>query len=212
MTDRWTPASWRDRPAKHMPADYPDPAAFARVEAELRRMPPLVFAGEARRLKAPAGRRRRGQGLPAAGRRLRRELQGVRRRQHPRHLPPDPADGGGADLRRRQAGGEGRPHRRPVRQAALGAHRDHRRRHPAVLPRRQHQRHGVRRRPRARPIRSGCSRPTASRRVDAEPAARLRRRRLRRPAQHPPLDPGLRRRQPAGRALPRAGRQDLREP
>ena len=48
--------------------------------------------------------------------------------------------------------------------------------------------------------------------VDAEPAARLRRRRLRRPAQHPPLDPGLRRGQPAGRALPRTGRQDLRDP
>ena len=51
MTDRWTPASWRARPAKHIPADYPDPDALARVEGELRRMPPLVFAGEARRLK-----------------------------------------------------------------------------------------------------------------------------------------------------------------
>ena len=52
MTHRWTPASWRERPAKHIPTDYPDPAALARVEGELRRMPPLVFAGEARRLKA----------------------------------------------------------------------------------------------------------------------------------------------------------------
>ncbi len=52
MTDRWTPASWRALTARHMPADYPDPAALARVETELRRMPPLVFAGEARRLKA----------------------------------------------------------------------------------------------------------------------------------------------------------------
>jgi 3-deoxy-7-phosphoheptulonate synthase len=50
-TDRWTPAAWRARPAKHIPADYADPAALARVEDELRRMPPLVFAGEARRLK-----------------------------------------------------------------------------------------------------------------------------------------------------------------
>ena len=50
-TERWTPQSWRTRPARHLPADYPDPAALTRVEDELRRMPPLVFAGEARRLK-----------------------------------------------------------------------------------------------------------------------------------------------------------------
>ena len=24
MTDRWTPQSWRDKPAKHVPSDYPD--------------------------------------------------------------------------------------------------------------------------------------------------------------------------------------------
>ncbi len=46
------------------------------------------------------------------------------RRQHPRLLPRLPADGGGADLRRRLAGGEGRPHRRPVRQAALRRRRE----------------------------------------------------------------------------------------
>jgi 3-deoxy-7-phosphoheptulonate synthase len=55
MTDRWTPQSWRSKPAKHVPADYPDDAALERVEAELRRMPPLVFAGEARRLKSLLG-------------------------------------------------------------------------------------------------------------------------------------------------------------
>jgi len=53
--DRWTPASWRSLPAKHVPDDYPDAAALARAEAELRRMPPLVFAGEARRLKQLLG-------------------------------------------------------------------------------------------------------------------------------------------------------------
>ena len=51
MSDRWTPSSWRTKPALHIPADYPDAAALTRVEAELRKMPPLVFAGEARRLK-----------------------------------------------------------------------------------------------------------------------------------------------------------------
>jgi 3-deoxy-7-phosphoheptulonate synthase len=33
-----------------MPTDYPDMAELARVEDELRAMPPLVFAGEARKL------------------------------------------------------------------------------------------------------------------------------------------------------------------
>jgi 3-deoxy-7-phosphoheptulonate synthase len=50
--DRWTPSSWRSKPAKHLPTDYPDPAALERTEQTLRRMPPLVFAGEARQLKA----------------------------------------------------------------------------------------------------------------------------------------------------------------
>ena len=48
---RWTPSSWRDRPATQLP-DYPDAAALARATAELSGMPPLVFAGEARRLKS----------------------------------------------------------------------------------------------------------------------------------------------------------------
>jgi len=55
MTQRWSPASWRERPARHIPADYPDPGQVTRVEHELRRMPPLVFAGEARRLKSLLG-------------------------------------------------------------------------------------------------------------------------------------------------------------
>ncbi len=52
MTEHWTPASWRSKPARHIPSDYPDLAELSRVETELRRMPPLVFAGEARRLKS----------------------------------------------------------------------------------------------------------------------------------------------------------------
>ncbi|MDP3852278.1 class II 3-deoxy-7-phosphoheptulonate synthase [Phenylobacterium sp.] len=55
MTEHWTPASWRKKPAKHLPTDYPDPAALAGVEQTLRGMPPLVFAGEARRLKSLLG-------------------------------------------------------------------------------------------------------------------------------------------------------------
>ena len=55
MTEHWTPASWRAKPAKHLPEDYPDLAALSAVEQTLRRMPPLVFAGEARRLKGLLG-------------------------------------------------------------------------------------------------------------------------------------------------------------
>ncbi|MFN3514028.1 MAG: class II 3-deoxy-7-phosphoheptulonate synthase [Phenylobacterium sp.] len=55
MTEHWTPASWRKKPAKHLPTDYPDPAAVSRVEQTLRAMPPLVFAGEARQLKGLLG-------------------------------------------------------------------------------------------------------------------------------------------------------------
>ncbi|MDB5441542.1 MAG: phospho-2-dehydro-3-deoxyheptonate aldolase [Caulobacteraceae bacterium] len=52
MTERWTPSSWRSKPAKHIPSDYPAPEAVTEVEAQLRRLPPLVFAGEARALKS----------------------------------------------------------------------------------------------------------------------------------------------------------------
>jgi len=52
MAQKWTPAGWRNRPAKHIPADYPDPAKLAAIEDALRDYPPLVFAGEARNLKA----------------------------------------------------------------------------------------------------------------------------------------------------------------
>ena len=47
----WSPSSWRDRPARHQPA-WPDPDAAAAVRGRLAKMPPLVFAGEARGLTA----------------------------------------------------------------------------------------------------------------------------------------------------------------
>ncbi len=47
----WTPESWRACPIKQVPS-YPDAAKLASMEARLTRFPPLVFAGEARRLKA----------------------------------------------------------------------------------------------------------------------------------------------------------------
>ena len=47
----WTPDSWRDCPIRQVPA-YPDPDKLAAMEARIGKYPPLVFAGEARRLKA----------------------------------------------------------------------------------------------------------------------------------------------------------------
>ncbi|HEX4262199.1 MAG TPA: 3-deoxy-7-phosphoheptulonate synthase, partial [Acetobacteraceae bacterium] len=48
---QWTPDSWRTRPVRQAPS-YPDPTRLAETEARLRGYPPLVFAGEARRLRA----------------------------------------------------------------------------------------------------------------------------------------------------------------
>jgi len=47
----WTPSSWRDFPIKQQPT-YVDEEALKSVEAELSSYPPLIFAGEARTLKA----------------------------------------------------------------------------------------------------------------------------------------------------------------
>src|SRR5262245_25512617 len=51
MSEKWTPATWRGRPIEQAPV-YPDLEALAAVEARLTTYPPLVFAGEARKLKA----------------------------------------------------------------------------------------------------------------------------------------------------------------
>jgi 3-deoxy-7-phosphoheptulonate synthase len=51
MAERWTPDTWRAKTIRQAP-DYPDITAVETVEATLRNFPPLVFAGEARRLKA----------------------------------------------------------------------------------------------------------------------------------------------------------------
>ena len=55
MASTWSPNSWRGFPILQVP-DYPDPARLAAVEAELASFPPLVFAGEAQRLKKALGR------------------------------------------------------------------------------------------------------------------------------------------------------------
>ncbi len=51
----WSPHSWRDKPICQAP-EYPDRTALAATEAELRALPPLIFAGEARALRSDLAR------------------------------------------------------------------------------------------------------------------------------------------------------------
>ncbi|WP_414900080.1 class II 3-deoxy-7-phosphoheptulonate synthase [Sphingomonas flavalba] len=51
MAAKWTPDSWTTHEARQLPT-YPDAAALRAATAELGSYPPLVFAGEARDLKA----------------------------------------------------------------------------------------------------------------------------------------------------------------
>ena len=58
----WEPDSWRRRAAAHQP-DWPDATELTQVTDELRRMPPLVFAGEARSLRESLAAVSRGDGF-----------------------------------------------------------------------------------------------------------------------------------------------------
>ncbi|WP_395697080.1 class II 3-deoxy-7-phosphoheptulonate synthase [Methylocella sp.] len=53
--ENWSPSSWRSKPIEQSPV-YPDAAALAEVERQLAGFPPLVFAGEARKLKRMLGK------------------------------------------------------------------------------------------------------------------------------------------------------------
>ncbi|MDX6492605.1 MAG: 3-deoxy-7-phosphoheptulonate synthase, partial [Gaiellaceae bacterium] len=50
----WSPTSWRDLPARHQP-EWPDESRAASAREKLAKLPPLVFAGEARALVAALG-------------------------------------------------------------------------------------------------------------------------------------------------------------
>src|SRR5438105_13854864 len=54
MSATWTPSSWRARPADQQP-EWPDEGRLDDVLKRLAALPPLVFAGEARRLTAALG-------------------------------------------------------------------------------------------------------------------------------------------------------------
>ena len=66
MTKAWSKSDWRNKPRVQMP-DYPDTDALNAVEAQLRQYPPLVFAGEARRLREELARASRGEAFLLQG-------------------------------------------------------------------------------------------------------------------------------------------------
>jgi 3-deoxy-7-phosphoheptulonate synthase len=62
----WQKSDWRKKPRVQMP-DYTDADALHTVEAQLSKYPPLVFAGEARRLKTELGAASRGEAFLLQG-------------------------------------------------------------------------------------------------------------------------------------------------
>ena len=64
--DYWSPASWRRKPIEQVP-DYADQTALAEVERQLAGFPPLVFAGEARKLKRMLGKAAAGEAFLLQG-------------------------------------------------------------------------------------------------------------------------------------------------
>jgi 3-deoxy-7-phosphoheptulonate synthase len=66
MVERWTPDGWRKKPIQQVP-DYPDQRALGETEKLLATFPPLVFAGEARKLKKELARVARGQAFLLQG-------------------------------------------------------------------------------------------------------------------------------------------------
>ncbi len=66
MTKAWTKTDWRALPRVQMP-DYLDAAALAQVEQNLSKYPPLVFAGEARKLTKALGQVAKGEAFLLQG-------------------------------------------------------------------------------------------------------------------------------------------------
>ena len=66
MSQSWTPRSWRQKTRHQMP-DYPDAARLEAVEQTLATYPPLVFAGEARKLEQDLAKVARGEAFLLQG-------------------------------------------------------------------------------------------------------------------------------------------------
>ncbi len=119
MTKGWSKSDWRAKQRIQMP-DYPDAAALKAVEAQLAKYPPLVFAGEARKLKKALGQV--AEARPSCFR------VGTAPRASPNSARTTSATPSASCSRwpscspmARRCGGEGGPHGGAVRQAALAA-------------------------------------------------------------------------------------------
>ena len=66
MASNWNPESWKSAEARHLPK-YEDADELSRVEGVLANFPPLVFAGEARALKADLAQVAQGKGFLLQG-------------------------------------------------------------------------------------------------------------------------------------------------
>ncbi|REG81834.1 class II 3-deoxy-7-phosphoheptulonate synthase [Marinomonas pollencensis] len=64
--NQWNPASWREKTALQQPV-YPSAEHLAQVENTLGKMPPLVFAGEARQLRAALSKVAKGESFLLQG-------------------------------------------------------------------------------------------------------------------------------------------------
>ena len=170
----WSPSSWRGLPALQQP-DWPDPAHVRQVVEQITRMPPLVFAGEARSLLARP-RRRSSRGARSSSRPgLRRVVPRLERTEPAGEAEDHAPDVGDAHLRGERAGREGGADRRPVREAAL---RSRRRRWATSSSRPSAATSSTARSPRPRHGRrtpSACSRPTIRRPPRSTCCARSRR-------------------------------------
>jgi 3-deoxy-7-phosphoheptulonate synthase len=66
MNKQWSPSSWREFPIKQQPK-YKDLDKLKKVEEELSSYPPLIFAGEARKLKEHFAKAARGEAFLLQG-------------------------------------------------------------------------------------------------------------------------------------------------
>ena len=205
----WTPNSWRDCPIRQVPA-YPDPEKLAAMEARIGKYPPLVFAGEARRLKAHLALAAEGKAFVLQGGDCAESFSdftaNIIRDTFRVLLQMAVVLTFGASLPVVKMG-------RMAGQFAKPRSSDNETQGDVTLPslsRRHRQRAGVHRR--GAHSRSGAHGvrlfPV---RQHAEPAARVRLRRLCRPARGASLEPGLRRALAAGRALPGPGAAHRRD-
>ena len=204
MTESWTPESWRGLPIRQVPG-YADEAALARVEETLHRFPPLVFAGEARRLKDRLADVAAGKAFLLQGGDCAESFAEF----HPNNIRDTfkvllqmavvLTFGAGCPVVKlgRLAGQFAKPRSSDTETqngVTLPSYRGD------IINGLDFDERGAR----ARPAAHGAGLQPVGR--DLEPAARLRPGRLCRSAPGACLEPGFRRRLAAGRALPRAGR------